>query len=379
MKKIKLKIIPLIISLAIVIGSVSGIMLYSYYNYDNHKLNFVADYFHFEDYSSVQTEEQIENYVKMTTHAYQKISDGLTYFDVSSSKEYNETPSHNSQNFINDATFENGVLHLPGYFDLAMYAETSWSATSEEWIFSYYIYVYNVNYFEETIVNNLYFCFVNGIGESGEGEIYGLTKLNTVIEEVKKGENGTPNAINLPSYQYQGNKANSYVMYIRDNDATGNTVDKDAAPFVYRLTSLTESPSESSDLDNEEETGRWFSELDEVTFSILYTGTQGIDGVISNPQESNVTEIVRGTYQNPYEDAEDFNEKANKGYEKDVYKAGFFNYIIGRLIVEGLVTFVISGVLAVLFYLIWQDEPQDNEKPKQKAKKLKFKKEKKDA
>ena len=142
MKKIKFRLVPFIISVAIVVGSVAGIMLYSYHGYDNNKLRFVADYFHYEDYKEVSTEEQIENYIKMTTHAYKKVDSGLKYYDINSKKEYNATPSSSSKNHIEGATFENGVLHLPGYFDLAMYAESLWNVDSKEWVFSYYIYYY---------------------------------------------------------------------------------------------------------------------------------------------------------------------------------------------------------------------------------------------
>lgn len=371
MKKIKFRLVPFIISVAIVVGSVAGIMLYSYHGYDNNKLRFVADYFHYEDYKEVSTEEQIENYIKMTTHAYKKVDSGLKYYDINSKKEYNATPSSSSKNHIEGATFENGVLHLPGYFDLAMYAESLWNVDSKEWVFSYYIYLYNVNYKKANIIDNLYFCFVNGTGESGENELFGTTKLDMVIEEVKNGENGTPNGVNLPSFQYTGKVSSSYTMYIHDNNATGNGVNSDNIPFVYRLTSLQESPAESSELDDDYDFKQWFCDLDSATFSIFYSGDDDLATGITNGTTDELEEIVRGTYVNQYKNVEEFNDLAknneqniNLGYEQNLTKAGYFKFIIGRLLIEGAVTLVVSGILATLFYLIWQEEPEENYRPK---------------
>ncbi len=376
MKKIKFKLIPFIISLAIVLGSVAGITLYSYFEYDNNKLRFVADYFHYEDYKSIETTTQIDEFIDMTTYAHQHINSGLKFFDVKSKKEYTNVPSDNSKNFINGVTWDNGVLHIPGYFDLKVYAETLYNTEDEKWVFSYYIYLYNVNYETKDLINHLYFSFVEGIGESSEGELYGTTKLDTVIKEFKDGENGGANAINLPTFQYSGNHSSSYTMYIHDNNAVNHGLTDDV-PYVYRLTALNETLSESSELDDDIEERRWFAELEESTFSIFYSGTDSLSDAITNGTTDEIQEIVRGTYVNPYKDAEAFNKLAEEensdiklGYSKNLYKAGYFQFIIGRIVIEGLVTLVISGILAVLFYLIWQD---DEEEPKTRVKTLKKK------
>lgn len=374
MKKIKFKLVPFIISLAIVLGSVAGITLYSYFEYDNNKLRFVADYFHYEDYKSVETTTQIDNFIDMTTYAHQNIKDGLKFYDASSKKEYTNIASDNSKNLINGATWENGVLHLPGYFDLKFYAETLYNTEDEKWVFSYYIYLFNVNYETKDIIEHLYFSFVDGTGESPEGELYGTTKLDTIIDEFKDGKNGGANAINLPSFQYTGNNSSSYTMYIHDNNSINHNLTDDT-PYVYRLTALNETLSESSDLDDHIEERRWFSELESTTFSIFYSGSNALSDAISNGTTNEIKEIVRGTYVNPYKNAEAFNQLAEEntndislGYSKNLYKAGYFKFIIGRIVIEGLITFVISGILAILFYLIWQD---DEEEPKAKVKIIK--------
>ena len=63
-----------------------------------------------------------------------------------------------------------------------------------------------------------------------------------------------------------------------------------------------------------------------------------------------IKELVRGTYVNPYEDAEDFNSKVDNatifdGYEKNIFDAGYGKFIFWRIFIEGAITFVISGVL----------------------------------
>ena len=58
-----------------------------------------------------------------------------------SSFAYNATPSNGNKDFIEGATWDNGVLHVPGWFDLKMYAQTSYNEDAEEWAFTYYLYL----------------------------------------------------------------------------------------------------------------------------------------------------------------------------------------------------------------------------------------------
>ena len=154
-------------------------------------------------------------------------------------------------------------------------------------------------------------------------------------------------------------------MYIHDNKATGKVLSSDDDPHVYRLTSMTESNSETSTLDDEETTGRWLSELSSASFSIFYTKGSSI-----TENDNDVVEIVRGTYNRKYETAEKFNagygtdENIHKGFAGDLYKAGYGKFIFKRIFIQGLITFVISGILATLFYLIWQDDLEENPKMK---------------
>ena len=376
MKNIKFKLVHFIIALLIVVGSVTGISLYSYYKHDMKKIKFANDYFHVEDYKSVSALEQIENYAKLTSENYGVIKEGLSFYDIGSNKEYNETPSEHNKNHINGVTWSNGILHIPGWFDLTMYAQTTYNSDAEEWVFAYYIYLFNVNYKSADMMDKLYFMFVDGTGESGEGELYGVTKLDLMIQEVKDAEYGGPNGTNEPQYSYTGTQASSNPLYIYDNGATGVGVTSTDVPHIYRLTSMTEALSTNSDLDNDIK-ARWFYELDECTFSIFHSGSDDLTTAIQNGTTDELEEIVRGTYDNPYKDAKEFNSQEGngvvfKGAASDLYKAGFGKFVFWNIFLEAAITFVISGILAVLYYLIWQDDEEP--KAKKAPKKLKPKK-----
>ena len=376
MKNLKFKLVHFIIALLIVAGSVAGITLYSYYGHDTNKIKFANEYYHVEDYKSLTALEQIENHVKLSGDSYAHIVDGLSFYDIKSKKEYNATPSDNSKNHINGATWENGVLHIPGWFDLTVYAQTNYNSDAEEWTFTYYLYLFNVNYKTADMMDKLYFCFVNGTGESGENELYGVTKLDVMIDEIRNAEYGGPDGANIPQFSYTGKQASSNPLYIYDNGATGAGVTESEVPYIYRLTSMTEALSTNSDLDDDI-TSRWFYELESSTFSIFHSGSHGLTDAISNGTTDELEEIVRGTYVNPYEDAEDFNSKVGDGVVFDgadgsLYKVGYGKFMFWRLVIEGAVTFIVSGVLAILYYLIWQDEAE--EKTTKAPKKLKPKK-----
>lgn len=376
MKNLKFKLVHFIIALLIVACSVTGITMYSYYGHDTNKIKFANEYYHVEDYKSLTALEQIENHVKLSGDSYAHIVDGLSFYDIKSKKEYNATPSDNSKNHINGATWENGVLHIPGWFDLTVYAQTNYNSDAEEWTFTYYLYLFNVNYKTADMMDKLYFCFVNGTGESGENELYGVTKLDVMIDEIRNAEYGGPDGANIPQFSYTGKQASSNPLYIYDNGATGAGVTESEVPYIYRLTSMTEALSTNSDLDDDI-TSRWFYELESSTFSIFHSGSYGLTDAISNGTTDELEEIVRGTYVNPYEDAEDFNSKVGDGVVFDgadgsLYKVGYGKFMFWRLVIEGAVTFLVSGVLAILYYLIWQDE--EEEKTTKAPKKLKPKK-----
>ena len=377
--KLKFKLIPFIISILIIVISVTGVTIYAYKGYDTNKIRFVNDYFHYSDHSKVETLDEIESYNRFASAYYRKAGDEFTFNDIKSDYVYNETPSQNSKNFIDGATYKDGILHLDGWFDIIPYAVSTYNSDTNAWVYTYYFYVFNVNYRYQSLIRNLNFCFVNGIGND-ESEFVGTYKLNTVIDEIKSGTYLGANGTNLPTYKFKSSRTDadgnpvieSESMYIYDDKAKGEFCPKGA--YVYRLTAMSET---LSDTDKETYTGerRWLSQLENATFSIYYTGE---DSTATKPD--NFVEIVRGTFTRKYENVETFNNlsKANndvaEGAQSDLFKAGYGAYIAKRIIITGLITFAISGVLAFLFYLIWQDDVKKEPKQKkEEKKKLQFK------
>ena len=384
MKRITFKLIPFLISLFIVIGSVTGICLYSYYSYDNNKLRFVADYFHYEDFSDFETERQIEDFVKFKSANYQVVNDNLTYIDSRSRQKYSENPLGETatKSQFPDATWSNGVLNIPGYFKIKAYGLTTYNKDVKKFIYNYYFYIFDVNY-DKVDVNNLYFIFVDGdaeaisvkkaIGEEDEK----IDLLDAAINEIKEGKNGNANTVNLESYKFTGKSVTSYSMYIRDNNSTNSKKkDDDPVPYVYRLTTLSETLLEENkdgnpvdDKGNIITKSRAFSEIKNVNFAIYDSHGDELGSKIEDFEE-----IVRGSYEAEFTKADDFNKAAeenksiHKGANDVIYDAGYGKFIWVRIFVEGLVTLLISGVLGVLFYLIWQDDEEESKASKSRKK-----------
>ena len=102
-----------------------------------------------------------------------------------------------------------------------------------------------------------------------------------------------------------------------------------------------------------------------LTFAIYYEDNASDE----DGGDTEITKVVEGTF-NGVEKVEGFkaNGKCYKGYSLDFYKAPMGRYIWKRLLLHGAIAFVISGVLDVLFYFIWQDDEEvssSNKKKKQ--------------
>lgn len=373
MKKLTFKLIPFLISLLMVIGSVTGISLYSIYKYDNYKLRFVADYFSFGNYSTKTTEELIENFIRFESHYFHLVDEEINYYDCKSNEHITSKPTSLSSTSIKGATYENGVLHLPNLFDVRFYFQISYDGNAEKYITSYYGYIYNVNYntLGVNIIDHLYIAFVDGIGTSTGDNTYGTTKLELVLDEVKSGKNGSPSLTQEPSYEYT-NKNKDLVgnpNYIYDVNAKGTT----DIPRVYRLVLSKESVVNNDPNTTGGDNLKSFDQFETSTFSIFYSGDESIADALGagRTELKGYKELVRGTFENPYKNVEEIIEASKdsenqiyKGYELDVYKAPFVKYLTKTLVISGLITFAISFFIATLFYLIWQDDESNDNKVK---------------
>lgn len=371
MRKLKFKLIPFIIAVLIVTVATTLIPLYAYEKYDTNKIKFINNYFHYEDYSSVETSELIDNFVKFESNHYSVAGDQFSFYDVQSKKPINSTPFKDSSSFeLDGSTYSDGVLHLNGYFDLKIYAETNYNIDQEVWVYTYYLYVFNVNYNKIQDISHLYLCFVDGITtEENSSEFVGTVKLDQVINEITNGDSASASSVNLPSYKFEGKSIASYEMNIRDNKATGDSINDDNIPYVYRLLTMSESLSYNAEEAGYEETvteSRWLSELDSSTISIFYSGSSDLS---NTGKKDDLKELVRATYTKKYENAEAFNAAEPAGANKDLKTAGYGKFIFPHILIVAGVTLLISGILAFLFYNIWQDDPNE---PKEKTKVVKI-------
>ena len=371
--KKKLRIVPFIISLFIVIGATLGISLYSYNKWSINRVDFLDDYFSEKNHKSKPVEQLIEKAVQWDSQYYQKDPAKLSYRDPVTKKEYTEIKNTD----ITDETklgvyYSDGVIHIPGYFDITLYAMTYYSSETEEWIINYTYFLSNIVYstkdFDPKKVN---IVFVKGIGEDTSGDtgdtpdpdetLIGDAALKEALNKIKKNESGgaTPASPYSYSFSFGGTYMKSYTIY---DDGADDTFNADANHYVHTL-------NPRGDLTNKED----FRELEELTFSIYYQ-------VSSDDSSTDIKELVQGTIANK-PTAEKFNEGTNvmKGYITAFSNAGYAKYIWPKILLHSAIAFVVSGAVAVLFYLIWQEEEQNavpkaaqkNKLPSNKKKQLK--------
>lgn len=351
--KIRFKLIPFLMSLLIVGGATFGICWYSYHDYDLNKVAFYNHYFHLDDHEDYQTTDLLANYVKFHSNYYQRItSDELTYRDPNTKINYTENKHTSMDEVANlDAYYQNGVLHFPGYFSVEVYAIAT--ETQGEWNYSYYFLFYNINYKNgDYDPNKLRIVFVNGIGEGSSADStddtddeYGDALLDTALDRIKKQESG---GASQSAPYYWSFLSNNYPVF--DNGFTNDEGrDEDSGHYVYNI-------APRQDLDNHNIQDKDYYPTGEITFSIYYDlGTT--DG------EANIEEIVQGTLSN-IQSPDDFVERTtlSKGYEKNPYLANYKGFIWKKILLHGSITFVLAGIIAFLFYLVWMDEPKKDTK-----------------
>ena len=107
------------------------------------------------------------------------------------------------------------------------------------------------------------------------------------------------------------------------------------------------------------------NELEDITFALIYTDAAG-----------KITNLAEGTLTNLPKLDEYLNGSVGlEGYDNDYNKAPYINFIWPRILLHASIALLLSGIVAVLFYLIWDtDEPQKNKKVTYKKKVIKNKK-----
>ncbi len=321
--KFKFKIIPFLISLLIVAGTTFGICWYSYHDYPLNKYAFFDEYFHVEDYEKYSSQELIEDAVKFQYEGYKKASDTINLIE----------------NDGKEATYKDGTISIPGYFDIDIYLTVI--DNEGEKTYSYYFYFYNVVYQGTNLdpQEEIAVIIVNGIGEGVEDDKQiGTTLLDTTISNL--GDDDTDNnpkfnalATYVYSYTYgENNAGRPYPIY---DTGYVNEDDDDSSNYaVWRC-------APRLDNNNKEIFNSVTFEDGEATFAVVKYNSKKAEA------------LCKGTMTGINDmDLVDY----NKGHNGDMYQSYYSSVVIPKVLVHGAIAFVISGVIAFLFYLLWLPE-----------------------
>lgn len=329
--KRKFKLVPFLISLLIVVGVTFVICWYSFYGYKLNRIRFYESYFHQDDYKDVETKALIEDAVKFQFIGYKKASDTVAFYNASESN-------------VNFA-YKNGTLNVPNYFDVDIYLVDTTSDPNGDASYSYYFYFYNVNYSKISDTDlPLVVLTAKGIGNPSEDdlsddELYGDALIENAIKKLNDDDSDNNPAYN-GAVQHSittNGESSSYTFPIYDNGAQGNESDV----CVWRCAPRT-------DLNNKLPFNKGVYEDGEATFSIVsYNG-------------STYTEIIRGTFTGLNDlDKVDYTEGANGDVlNNDALINEYRHFIWKRVLLHGVIAFVISLIIAILFYMIWQDDKE---------------------
>lgn len=345
--KRKIKIIPFLISLLIVLGSVVGICIYSYNWQTNHE-RYLEHVFDLENKKGETTNETLEETMKWSSHYYQFNPGTLKYRDSKTKKDYKEVPFTNTSEGNINNYYKNGILHIEGWFDVVVYSVVNQTEltneetgeTKTEYNLNYYFIFENIDYAatKNFTPANIGFVFVEGIGEGyvEEGDEdaveYGDAALETYLENIENGESTSTNAY----YYYFSGPTLTY----RVLDKNAKNTEEGVYSYLYKVMPFEGETNDTS-----------FNELEEITFAIIYTDE---NNKIKNLAEGTLTDLPK---------LEDYlnGTVGNEGYQADYNKAPYINFIWPRILLHASIALVLSGIVAVLFYLIWDtDEPNKN-------------------
>lgn len=379
----KVKIIPFIIAVLFPLVCTAFIVCYSYgvndiYTANKNKYEIYTQNKYFDDKGDANKE--IEKAVKLDSYKYQ----------------------------VNPGNVKSTISQVGNEFknnDLAtsLYAYTAHSKTSDEETvnIAYTLYVYDILYknkydsstFTSTdgllLKDNgtLKLVYVKGTGE------WANDRLAKALEDVAN--NGSTSNGTLVS------ATNSTNIY--DNDAKNyKGSNDDDKPTAYRFSLFNSTSNEFYDFTDlselyadefNNEFGSSVEIPEDPTDSTYYNDNTIEEGytfaVINLYDDYSATRKYRNlftmTIDNVY-NGKDFEalDSSVAGYRGDFTNAGYsyIGYIWPTLLWQGALTLVVTGILGVLFYLIWQADPQETEQQKnirnlQKNKKAAVKKAKK--
>lgn len=340
--KIRFKLIPFLISTLIVVGITFGICWYSYHGYEGNKLKYLDEHFHVDDYEKYNTSELIKNFVEMQFSKYAKGTEKVSIINPTTGEKI--TSSSEDANIL---SFNNGTIHVPGYFDIDVYATASW--LDDEWVYNYYFYYYNINYQNSKFnPSNLEMIVVDGMGRSNsdgeDDEKLGLDLLdNAYLKKYDDDENNNPSTTlgYVTSFSYTGDAGVTASYPIRDNGFINDeNRDENTNHLVFNMAPRTDI-NHNSITNPVDSNGNPIQTTGNVSFTLVDTtddkNVRLFTGAIEDVTSMDELSYETGCQKNP------MNSK-NYGI-----------VVAGKVILHGAIAFVLSGVVAFLFYLIWMD------------------------
>lgn len=355
-KKTKKKkiIITIMICLIVTIGVTIGIACYNYYGYIGYKKDFLDDYFDVENNKKESNQIKIENAIRFTSSGYILNPGTLKFYDMGNKgNEMNEITSEKLDSGANiNASFENGTLHLPNFFDLnlCVVKNTVQSDDTTSDILNYYFFISNIqyNYLSEMYPDfdpkNFFITQIDGIDEDSKEE------MDDLIAEIKI--DGSFDIGNLPSiwsYSLTTESDDVYASYALDDNTDNNTLENYKFPKIYRTNVSSVTLSKDSG-DGTGKTEVKFGSENGVSFLICYYDS-GLN--ISEP-------IIRGTFKTEFVDESPIEPSTISsvsqfytGYNGNFNNPHYKIFVKPKIIQTCIITFVIAGIFTGILGAIW--------------------------
>ncbi len=363
-------LIVILICLFVTILATVGICCYNYYGYVNYKVKYLDDYFEDANEKTTSTKERIEKILKWDAKGY---SDKLnvTYRDPITKEVITDVKVSSDRAENVNAYYENYTLHLPKYFDINLYrvvGEEEDSDGVKKYTDSYYFYLSNINYNQipDFEPRNLYMTFVEGIGEESD------QALSDVVEELKAADVNTGFPPATYSYSITSEDGSSFLKsyFLLDNpvDEFKDEETEDGTTKTYYIYSNECRKSYGDEPVN-------FSETKALTFVLYYQ---------NDTDRSSFKNLVEGTFEANLKDnklitPEEFLalDTTYSGYNKAFYQESYRKFIMPKIILTGVITFLIVGVVSGVLATLWIYDPtskQNASKTNNKTSKKKTKK-----
>ena len=291
---------------------------------------------------------------------------GLSYRDPETKKAYTENKfgSYEDGNIRN--YYKNNVMHVESCFDVELKLivfetqnEKGETVTSLQYMF----FFYNMDYTKMGIESaneaqeRIRIVFVEGVNskplkdytddEEKEGDA-ALEEMLAKLED-ESDYTGAPSVMKY-SYGYtNAKKGVDVVASLRDKNAIVNLDKMEKSEALVQKLNLSVGVNPNNE---------YFDEMESATFSIILLNDDG---------EAGFTNLVEGTVSNILSIDEMQKRDTDKGYNNVLHKSPLFvKYTWTKIALASGIAFVLSGVLATLFYMIWIDEKAPEGKKKQK-------------